>query len=241
MKKLLASVCILLSFSLLPIANAQLRYFEGKDYSVLQNPLPLHKTGQEEVIEFFSYTCPHCYNLNPVLHRWVAEKKPKDVAFYQLHATGGSWDFPAHVRSVAEKLDLGYAFDKQYFDAIHKNRNFRLAGDKATAIEFIAKTANIEKATVEKAWNSLQVKASLKRAQDTFRQSGLQAVPAVVVNGKYLVQLTDYERFFSVIEFLLATQKVAPVPSNKTQQNTTKTSTKSVTEKPTTENKQVTN
>lgn len=241
MKKLLASLCVLLSFSLLPVANAQLRYFEGKDYSVLKKPLPLRKEGQAEVVEFFAYTCPHCYNLEPVLLRWVAEKKPKNVGFYQVHATGGMWTFPAHVQQVALKLGLSHDFDKQYFDAIHKKRNRRLAGDKKTAIDFIAKTANIEKAKVEKAWNSLQVKVALKRANNTFMQSGLQGVPAVVVNGQYLVQLTDYERFFSVIEFLLATKKVPPAPSNKTEHNTTKTNTKSATEKPATENKQVTN
>lgn len=220
MKKMMASVVVLFSLLTLPAAKAQLLFNEGQDYQVLPQPLPLQKAGENEVVEFFSYTCPHCYNLEPALLRWVAEKKPENVGFYPVHVVGGSWTLPATVKYTAAKLGLGKAFDQQYFAEFHKNRNRRVANEKTAAINFIAEKSGIDKAEVEKAWNSLQVKSALKRSHAMMEKANIQGVPAVVVNGKYLVQLTEYQRFFSVIEFLLATKGVAPLPTNATEKTT---------------------
>ena len=38
---------------------------EGKDYARLKNPQPTETGKKIEVIEFFSYGCPHCADLEP--------------------------------------------------------------------------------------------------------------------------------------------------------------------------------
>lgn len=197
-------------------ASAQLLYTEGKDYRVLDNPLPLKKAGQEEVVEFFSYACPHCANLEPHIVKWAEEKKPQDVGFYQIPATGGKlWTFTARVKFVADKLNLGHGFDAKYFDQLHKERNRRLMGSEDAVIEFMVTEGGAEKTAAEKAWNSLQVKNSLKNSDKLWTQAGLTGVPAVIVNGKYLVELSEYNKFFAVIDYLLATTRVPPAPQAK--------------------------
>ena len=41
---------------------------EGKDYIVLPTAVPQRQADKIEVVEFFSYICPHCKNLEPVLN-----------------------------------------------------------------------------------------------------------------------------------------------------------------------------
>jgi len=36
-----------------------------------------------EVLEFFWYGCPHCYNLQPTLHDWM-KTMPKDVEYRRV-------------------------------------------------------------------------------------------------------------------------------------------------------------
>ena len=56
---------------------------EGKDYVRLKNPQPVETGKKIEVIEFFSYGCPHCHDLEPFLDAWMA-KLPPDVQFRRV-------------------------------------------------------------------------------------------------------------------------------------------------------------
>ncbi|MEJ2175477.1 MAG: hypothetical protein P8Y76_11375, partial [bacterium] len=39
----------------------------GRNYTVLDPALPVESGDKIEVIEFFWYGCPHCYNLQPYM------------------------------------------------------------------------------------------------------------------------------------------------------------------------------
>lgn len=205
-KTLLLVMAFLLSMS---TTVAQVRFLEGQDYTVLETPIKLNKPGEKEVVEFFSFVCPHCYHLEPHVMQWVNERKPTDVGFYQIPAVGGKlWTFVGRVKYVADKLKLGKAFDQRYFSELHDKQNRRLAGDKKTVIALMTEYGT-DKQTAEKAWDSLQVKAGLKKSDELWSQAGLTGVPVVIVNGRYVVSLTArYETFFEIIDFLLATTEV---------------------------------
>ncbi len=209
----LAKVAVIGSLLSLSSAFAQSLYIEGKDYTTLENPLPLQEAGKEEVLEFFSYTCPHCANLEPHLVKWAKEKKPEAVNFYQIPGVGGKlWTFTARTKFVADKLNLGHEFDSKMFTAIHTDKNRRLLGDKDSVIDFMVKEGGADKAAAEKAWDSLQVKSALKKSAKLWQQAGLSGVPVVIVNGKYVVRLSsDYDKFFNVIDYLLVTTGVPSV------------------------------
>lgn len=208
MKKLLMSVCALMAVMMTTVGSAQMKYVEGKDYTVLSTPIKLNKAGEKEVVEFFSYVCPHCYNLEPHIVEWAEKKKPADVGFYQIPAVGGKlWTFAGRVKYVADKLKLGKAFDQRYFDELHQKKNRRLAGDKDSVIALMTEYG-ADKKSAEQAWDSLQVKADLKKSVELWKQAKLTGVPTVIVNGKYVVGVTTYETFFDIIEFLLETTTV---------------------------------
>ncbi|MBS9781449.1 MAG: thiol:disulfide interchange protein DsbA/DsbL [Gammaproteobacteria bacterium] len=210
MKKILLSVGLFALVLFSQNVMAQMKYLQGRDYEVLKDPLPLQKSGHKEVLEFFSYACPHCADLNPEVVKWEKERKPEDVDFYQMPALGGSWTFVGRVKFTADKLGLNEEFDKTYFDLIHKERQRKYMGDEDAAFALLSEKAKVSIDDVKKAWNSLSVKNQMQKSNKLWQQSGITGVPTIIVNGKYVVRMSEggTERLFDVIEFLLITDKL---------------------------------
>ena len=58
---------------------------EGREYLRLKNPQPKETGKKIEVIEFFSYGCPHCADLEPILQNWM-KTMPADVQLRRILA-----------------------------------------------------------------------------------------------------------------------------------------------------------
>ncbi|MBS9778067.1 MAG: thiol:disulfide interchange protein DsbA/DsbL [Gammaproteobacteria bacterium] len=209
MKKIILSTILFIAAVFSSNVFAQALFVEGRDYKVLEQSLPLQKTGEKEVVEFFSFACPHCASLHPVLTNWVKNSKPVDTTFYPMPATGGMWAFVAQVKFTADKLSAGDDFDQAYFDAIHKDNQRKYLGDKDAAFTLIQKYTNVGEEQIEKAWNSLAVKNNMRKSADLWQKSGLTGVPVVIVNGKYVVSLSakGADHMLNVINYLLAITK----------------------------------
>ena len=71
MKRLTIHFLALLAAFAMSVAGAA-EVVEGKDYVRLKNAQPVETGKKIEVIEFFSYGCPHCNDLEPILDAWIA-------------------------------------------------------------------------------------------------------------------------------------------------------------------------
>src|SRR5260221_4738421 len=58
----------------------------GKDYVLIEPPLPTANPDNIEVMEAFSYKCPHCRELEPKLAAWI-KTLPADVDVRRLPVT----------------------------------------------------------------------------------------------------------------------------------------------------------
>lgn len=187
---------LLLSFT----ASAQLKFTEGTDYRVLKEPVAT--VDAPTVMEFFWFACGHCYHIQPEVEKWLKDGKPENVVFEQIPAQIGNpiWDLPARAFYVMQALKLDAADD--YFAAIHKGKQRDLIGsEKGIKKYFISK--GFSEDAVEKAWTSFDVEQKLKRAKQIFERSGLEGVPAFIVNGKYVVEINDdIEKMFELINNL---------------------------------------
>ncbi|MDU3067259.1 MAG: DsbA family protein [Escherichia coli] len=71
MKKIwLALAGLVLAFS----ASAA-QYEDGKQYTTLEKPV----AGAPQVLEFFSFFCPHCYQFEEVLHKTQTIRSASDI------------------------------------------------------------------------------------------------------------------------------------------------------------------
>ena len=69
--------------TLAPAANAAGVAIAGQTYAPLNTPSLQTVGGKIEVLEFFSYGCPHCFALEPTIGPWIKRLAP-DVYFRQL-------------------------------------------------------------------------------------------------------------------------------------------------------------
>ena len=67
----------------LALPSSAQEFQEGKQYIRLKNPQPVESGNKIEVLEFFSYGCPHCADLEPILENWL-KTLPPDVQFRRV-------------------------------------------------------------------------------------------------------------------------------------------------------------
>ena len=64
-------------------ASAQGGFVEGQQFVRIEPAVPTSTQGKIEVLEFFSYACPHCNAFEPLIAPW-AKKLPADVVFRRV-------------------------------------------------------------------------------------------------------------------------------------------------------------
>lgn len=155
----------------------------GKDYQVLSPAQAADSKGKVEVLEFFAYTCPHCFDFEPDLRAW-SQKLPKDVVLKRVPAVfSEKWEPMARVYYTLETLGVLDKLHVDVFEALH------LKGQNLTAPEAFfgwAASQGLDRKRVENAYNSFGVSMKLARAKQLSRSYKLNGVPAMAVDGKYL-------------------------------------------------------
>jgi len=183
-----------------PAVHAQ-TFKEGVDYTVIQKPIPTDNPAQVEVVEFFWYGCPHCYDFEPPLERWV-KALPKDVEFKRIPAPlNRNWEIAARVYYTLEALGLLEKLHTPLFDAIHRDR-LRITNERALLEWLDGKGVDTKKFSA--AYRSFSVESKLKRAHQLTQAAALEGVPALMVNGKYVVPGQSFERMLAVADSLIA-------------------------------------
>jgi thiol:disulfide interchange protein DsbA len=185
----------------------------GVNYTLIVPAQPTSvPAGQIEVLEFFWYACPHCYDLDPLVEAW-RKTKPAYVTFTRVPVT---WS-PGH-RDLARlfytlqtlgKLDQLHS---DVFKEIHVNGNPLVAQDGDEAETERMQTAFVKKEGIsedafKKAYHSFAVDADLQKADALVQRYRIDGVPTFVVNGKYLTDARlagSHERLMALVGDLVA-------------------------------------
>jgi len=155
-----------------------------REFYELSTPLPTDSPGKVEVTEFFWYGCPHCYALEPSLEEWVL-KLPKDVVFKRIPAIfNDNWAASARIYYTFEAMGLLPRLHRAFFDAIHKD-NLRPTSE-SQVLDWL-KQHGVDTAQFQAAEKSFATESRLRRAAQLLEQSKIDGVPAIVVQGRYVV------------------------------------------------------
>jgi thiol:disulfide interchange protein DsbA len=184
----------------------------GKDFEVLKTPQPTESPGKVEVIEFFSYTCPHCQNLQQPLAAWL-KRKPADVDFKRMPVVFQDSFFPfARLYYTLEAMGLIEKLHHDAFTAFHQQK-MKLQDPKVAADWAASK--GVDRQKFMDAYNSFGVQSLTKRAAENTRRYDIPFTPALVVDGKYLTgpsmtstgNTVDFDRFFKVLDQMIASAR----------------------------------
>jgi protein dithiol oxidoreductase (disulfide-forming) len=169
---------------LTPSVRAQLAPVEGKDFIKLQTPVPANLPSPQkkvEVIEFFSYSCPHCFAFEPSLEAWV-KQLPPDVHYHPMpYAFFGA---PAQQKMfyALEEMGQRQALHRKIFNAIHVQKKLLNTEDEITA--YLA-TEGVDSAKFADALNSFGVNTKMSRGKQIANAYKIDGVPALAVHGRY--------------------------------------------------------
>ncbi|WP_019519022.1 thiol:disulfide interchange protein DsbA/DsbL [Faucicola boevrei] len=197
MKKLAMTALVVgIAFSGLSAQAAD--FVSGKDYQVLANPEKIE--GNKIIVrEFFWYGCPHCYNLEPHIQKW-AKTKPADVAFMQTPAAMNPvWEQNARGFYTAQLMGIQHKTHQAMFDALQKDRQ-KLYDQASIGKWYASQGADLNK--FNSLYNSFAVNTKIARSQEAAKRYQLSGVPAVVVDGKYVVSGED-DKVTQVVDFLV--------------------------------------
>ena len=159
----------------------------GKDYQLLANPVTpvaTDSTDKIQVIEFFWYGCPHCYQTQPYVESWL-QNKPDFVAFQRVPAPFGQvWDLHAKAFYAAETMGVLDKTHQATFDAIHRDKKTLV---RMKQIKAFYQQLGVDGDAFVKTAESFIVALRLNQAKEMLQDYQLQSVPVLAVAGKYLV------------------------------------------------------
>ncbi|AOA56976.1 thiol:disulfide interchange protein DsbA/DsbL [Acinetobacter larvae] len=180
-------------------------FVAGKDYTVIKNPGKVDVPGKIEVREFFWYGCPHCYTLEPHMQTWL-KNMPKDVRFLRTPAAMNKlWEQGARAYYVSEALGIRQKTHLPLMHAIHAEN--KQIFDQASLAKFYT-AYGVPEAKFNGLFNSFAISAKIAESNKLAQQYQLTGVPAVVVNGKYIVTGED-GKVTQVLDYLVKKERAA--------------------------------
>lgn len=199
MKHLVLSAMTVSLVAMSGLVSAAEPFVAGKDYSVLARPGKVDKPGMIEVREFFWYGCPHCYTLEPYVASWLA-KKPANVNFVRTPAAMNPvWEQNARGYYAVELMGLTNKVHKPLFDAINQ-KNQRLFDQKSLANFY--QGYGVDSNKFNAMFNSFAVSGKIAQSKQLAQAYQLDGVPALVVNGKYVVK-GENQKTIQVVNYLI--------------------------------------
>lgn len=198
MKRVITLTGLAMAIGLASMGAQAAGYVAGKDYRVLDNPETI--SGDAIIVrEFFWYGCPHCNVLDPHMEKW-AKTKDKDVVFFKTPAAlNPVWEANARGFYAAQLLGFEDKTHSALFDAIHKDGK-KLFDQSSLSKWYASKGVNEKK--FNSLYNSFAVGTKIGRSQEGAKRYQLSGVPAVVVQGKYVVTGED-AKVPKVVEYLV--------------------------------------
>jgi len=164
--------------------GAQGNPVEGTHFSKLAQPAPVAApAGKIEVVEFFSYGCPHCYSFEPALEGW-AKQLPADVSFRRVPVGfNATYETYQKIYYSLEAMGKLGAMHRKVFDAIHQQRQ-RL--DKEADIVAFMTANGVDGPKFIEHFNSFSVQTKQRQAKQLTDAYKIDGVPTLGVQGRYV-------------------------------------------------------
>jgi thiol:disulfide interchange protein DsbA len=156
---------------------------EGKDFKAVQPPQPTDSGNKIEVLEFFQYSCPHCYAFNPDLDAWRKKLAP-DVDYKRIHINWDNSTLP-HTKIYYSLEQLGRVNDvhEKVFNAIHAGHKRMLDPNE---IADLMAANGIDRKQWMDVFNSFSTATKASKAMATWRAYKIEGTPTLACDGRFL-------------------------------------------------------
>lgn len=202
MFKFLGKAFALLVLSIFFISSAQARdYKEGLDYEIRAT----NKTVEPEIREFFSFFCSHCFAMEKPFSQMAEFFKGKAKFIVNpVGLIGGDVGVESQkAYAVAINLEIEDELKEELFNRIHVKQDIPEDHDYFAEL---FESLGVPAEKYEQIYNSFVTQAKVAEYDRHTKEMKIDAVPEIVVNGKYLVKtdnLESIEDYESIVSYLL--------------------------------------
>lgn len=186
----------------LTVSGSALAQTPGKDFVPVNPAQATEDAGKIEVLEFFSYGCPHCADFSPLLSAWIA-RQGGDVVVKKVPITFGraAWGNIAKLYYALEITGDLKRLEPEIFTAIHKDKA-NLFEERALTDWVAAKGVDRKKFT--DAFASFGVMSKVRRGDQLAGAYKITGVPALAVDGRFMITANTFEEQLSTADKLIA-------------------------------------
>lgn len=209
MRHLMRTVSLMMALALgLAGTVTAAQYEEGKHYDRLAAAQSTDTGDKVEVLEFFWYGCPHCYSFEPHIKKWK-DNKPANVEFIRVPATFfPNWTLHARAYYALEMMGELEKVHGRFFNEIHNNKKRLKSIDEIA--DFVSANG-VNRSDFIDSMNSFAVETKIRKATNLVKDYKISGVPAIAVNGKYLVSgklAGSYDNMIRIMQYLIEKESV---------------------------------
>jgi thiol:disulfide interchange protein DsbA len=185
-------------------AAAQAQPVAGRDYQELSPPRPVSTGERVEVIEFFYYGCPVCYEAQPHIARWLMRVGP-GLTLLRVPAvfTESSESFARTFYALGAMNHVARlhwpVYDNHHFDG-------RQLSEEKNIVAWVGANG-VDAARFAELWRSDAVKAQIDAAKKALVTYDIKGVPSFVVDGRYVTSARmagGVKEVMAVVDHLVA-------------------------------------
>ena len=196
-----AATAFLLAFA--AAGFAQQPPVAGREFQELSPPRPVSTGERIEVLEFFYYGCPICYEAQPHVARWLMRAGP-GVSLLRVPAafTESSESFARTFYTLSEMNQIARLhwpiYDNHHFDGKQLN-------EEKNIVAWVAANG-VDKDRFVQLWHSAEIQAKVASAKQALVDYHVKGVPSFVVDGKYITSARmagGTKEMMAVVDYLV--------------------------------------
>ncbi|MGI5308830.1 DsbA family protein [Rheinheimera sp. WS51] len=176
-------------------------YKENVHYKVVKN-IDIADVNPPMLVEYFWLGCPHCYNFEAILAHLHSEL-PELKVLKKPAAFNDRWALDAKVFHALKEMEQLQHLSA-LFELYHSNNN---ALSKEALNNFLLANQIDSDTFFELLKNSDVINQRIVQSINEMHENEIKGVPAVVVNGKYLILASDDIRsaddYLALVRYLL--------------------------------------
>ncbi|WP_094752682.1 thiol:disulfide interchange protein DsbA/DsbL [Psychromonas sp. CD1] len=188
---------LFLGLILLPLSVQATEFEEGVNYDIVNQTT----TKKPEVLEFFSYYCPHCFKFKPFIET-LRKSLDKDIPINTNHVNflgQGMGEQLTRALAAAQMLNVEDKVSNLIFEQIQNERRPINGEEDILTIFEKAGISNKEAKGALESFSVIGIASQMKRNTETFN---IRAVPTIIVNGKYQVNTASVNNTQELIDLI---------------------------------------
>lgn len=183
MKKFISAIFVLMIMPVAVVSAETRPLVEGDDYEVMGPK----GSKNAEVLEFFSYACGHCYNMEGFINRFKKENSGVKVIAVPNDLGRSQWQIYVKAYYLGELLKVLDQSHQKIFHQINVE-NKHITSDEALKAFFM--TLGVDSLKYDRAFKSVALDMRVRKAKQLARKYRITGTPIFVANQRFKLNNT---------------------------------------------------